>query len=509
MCFTVLFQALLTFYRGILLEKLQNKMALISAHEFLSHLFRLPMSFFDQRYSGDLAERVENNNNVSTFLAGDLGETVLNIIVAMFYLILLLTYSPLLTLIGIASVVFNLFIVKFSSTSIANDTMKMQQDQGKMIGSVFAGLNITSTLKASGAENEYVGRIQGYYAKTILLEQQLGKRQQILNAIPEVAGEISNIVVMMVGGILVINGNMTAGMLVAYTSLLSSFTEPVNQLVGFIQKIQTLKADMSRVEDIMKYEEDEKFSKQEVVTMTTKLTGEIELKNISFGYSILEKPLVEDFNFYLPCGSSIAFVGASGCGKSTVSKIVSGLYMPWSGEVLMDNINSRQIQKEIMSSSVSTVSQSITLFSGTIRDNLTMWNRNVLDEDIVKAAKDACIHEVITSKPGAYDFVLSEGGTNLSGGQRQRLEIARALVTNPSILIMDEATSALDPIVEKEIIDNIKRRGCTCLIVAHRLSAIRDCDEIIVMERGKIVQRGTHTELASKEGHYQRLIQNI
>ena len=323
------------------------------------------------------------------------------------------------------------------------------------------------------------------------------------------AGEISNIVVMMVGGILVINGNMTAGMLVAYTSLLSSFTEPVNQLVGFIQKIQTLKADMSRVEDIMKYEEDEKFSKQEVVTMTTKLTGEIELKNISFGYSILEKPLVEDFNFYLPCGSSIAFVGASGCGKSTVSKIVSGLYMPWSGEVLMDNINSRQIQKEIMSSSVSTVSQSITLFSGTIRDNLTMWNRNVLDEDIVKAAKDACIHEVITSKPGAYDFVLSEGGTNLSGGQRQRLEIARALVTNPSILIMDEATSALDPIVEKEIIDNIKRRGCTCLIVAHRLSAIRDCDEIIVMERGKIVQRGTHTELASKEGHYQRLIQNI
>jgi ABC-type bacteriocin/lantibiotic exporter with double-glycine peptidase domain len=314
---------------------------------------------------------------------------------------------------------------------------------------------------------------------------------------------------MMVGGILVINGNMTAGMLVAYTSLLSSFTEPVNQLVGFIQKIQTLKADMSRVEDIMKYEEDEKFSKQEVVTMTTKLTGEIELKNISFGYSILEKPLVEDFNFYLPCGSSIAFVGASGCGKSTVSKIVSGLYMPWSGEVLMDNINSRQIPKEIMSSSVSTVSQSITLFSGTIRDNLTMWNRNVLDEDIVKAAKDACIHEVITSKPGAYDFVLSEGGTNLSGGQRQRLEIARALVTNPSILIMDEATSALDPIVEKEIIDNIKRRGCTCLIVAHRLSAIRDCDEIIVMERGKIVQRGTHTELASKEGHYQRLIQNI
>ncbi len=506
---TVLFQASLTYYRGMLLQKLQNKMALVSAHDFLSHMFRLPMSFFDQRYSGDLAERVENNNNVSVFLAGDLAETVLNILVAMFYLILLILYSPVLTIIGVCSVVINLALVKFSSSAMSNSTMKMQQDQGKLIGSVFAGLNITSTLKASGTENEYVGRIQGYYAKTILLEQQLGKKQQILNAIPAVAGEISNVLVLMVGGVLVIKGNMTAGMLVAYTSLLGSFTEPINQLVGFIQKIQTLKADMSRVEDIMKYEEDEKFNAVESVPMTTKLSGEIELKNIAFGYSILEKPLVEHFDFHLDSGKSIAFVGASGCGKSTVSKIISGLYIPWDGQILMDGVNCRNIPKEIIASSVSTVSQNIMLFSGSIRDNLTMWNKNILDEDMVRAAKDACIHEMITTKPEAYEFELTEGGSNLSGGQRQRLEIARALVTNPSILIMDEATSALDPIVEKEIVDNIKRRGCTCVIVAHRLSAIRDCDEIIVMDRGKIVQRGTHDELALVEGHYQRLIQNI
>ncbi len=506
---TAVFQAILTFSRGMLLEKLQNKMALVSAHQFLSHMFRLPMGFFDQRASGDLAKRVENNNNVSTFLAGDLAETVLNIMVAAFYLILLLMYSPVLTLIGVCSIVLNICLMKFSSDAISNLTMKMQQDQGKMIGAIFSGLNITSTLKASGAENEYVGRIQGYYAKTILLEQKLGKKQEVLNAIPQVANEMTNVLVMMFGGVLVINGKMTAGMLVAYTSLLTSFTEPVNKLVSFIQKIQTLKADMSRVEDIMKYEEDEKFSEIKTIPMTTKLTGEVELEDISFGYSILEKPLVEGFNFYLPSGSSIAFVGASGCGKSTVSKIVSGLYMPWGGEVRMDGIPVRQIPKEIMASSVSTVSQDITLFSGSIRDNLTMWNKNVMDVDMVKAAKDACIHDAITSKPGAYDFRLTEGGTNLSGGQRQRLEIARALVTNPSILIMDEATSALDPIVEKQIIDNIKRRGCTCIIVAHRLSAIRDCDEIIVMERGKIAQRGRHEELAEVEGHYKRLIQNI
>lgn len=379
-----------------------------------------------------------------------------------------------------------------------------------MIGAVFAGLNITSTLKASGAENEYVSRILGYYAKTIRLEQKLGKMQQMINAIPEVFNEISNVLVLLFGGILVIRGSMTAGMLVAYTSLLTSFTEPVNKLVGFIQKIQTLKADMSRVEDIMKYETDKKYEESEnTVHMTTKLTGEVELKDISFGYSILEEPLVDNFFFKLKSGSSIAFVGASGCGKSTVSKIVSGLYVPWNGQILMDGIDVRNIPKEIMSSSVSTVSQSITLFSGTIRDNLTMWNSSILEEDIIKAAKDACIHDVITKKPGAYEFVLDEGGANLSGGQRQRLEIARALVTNPTILIMDEATSALDPLVEKEIIDNIKRRGCTCVIVAHRLSAIRDCDEIIVMERGKIVQRGGHTELSEQPGHYQRLIQNI
>ena len=509
MAFTVLFKQGLTYYRGMLLQRFQNKMALTSAHEFLSHMFRLPMSFFDQRYSGDLAQRVDNNNNVSTFLAGELAETVLNIFVAAFYLILLLVYSPLLTLIGIFNVVFNLVVVKLSSNSISSMTMKFQQDQGKLVGSLFAGLNITATLKASGAESGYVSRIQGNYAKTTLLEQKIGKRQEILNAIPTAANEITSVLVLMLGGLLVIKGNLTAGMLVAYTSLLDSFTDPVNKLVQFVQKIQTLKADMSRVEDIMKYEEDDKFKETKKVPMTMKLEGVVDLEDISFGYSILEKPLVEGFNFHLNSGSSIAFVGASGCGKSTVSKIVSGLYLPWGGEVRMDGVPVANIPKEILSSSISTVSQEITLFSGTIKDNLTMWNKSVMDVDIVKAAKDACIHDVITSKPGAYDFKLAEGGSNLSGGQRQRLEIARALVTNPSILIMDEATSALDPVVEKEIIDNIKRRGCTCVIVAHRLSAIRDCDEIIVMDRGKIVQRGNHEELAKVDGHYQRLIQNI
>lgn len=506
----ILLNAGLSFYRSIILQKLQYKMILISAHKFLSHLFRLPISFFDQRYPGDLAGRVENNNNISTFLAGDLAETVLNLFVAIFYLVLLIIYSPLLTIIGIINVAINIIVVQRSSKTISNIAIKLQQDQGKTMGAVCAGINITSTLKASGTENEYVSRILGYYAKNINIEQRLSRIQKILNIIPQVADSVSTILVLMIGGILVIKGHMTIGMLVAFSSLLNSFTSPVEALVGFVQKIQTLKADMNRVDDILHYGLDVKFKNTEKkINTKTKLSGNVELKDISFGYSILKEPLVENFNFKLSSGQSIAFVGSSGCGKSTVSKLISGLYQPWKGEILLDNMPMDKISKSVLCSSVSTVSQSVTLFSGTIRDNLTMWNSGVLESDMIRAAKDACIHDVITSKPGAYDFRLSEGASNLSGGQRQRLEIARALTTNPSILIMDEATSALDPLIEKQILDNIKRRGCTCIVVAHRLSAIRDCDKIIVMDNGKIAQTGSHDELAQTDGLYKRFINNL
>ncbi len=506
----ILFQAILYFYRGWILDRLQNKLSLVSCHALLGHLFRLPIQFFDQRYAGDLSERVGHNDKVSEFLAGELAETVLNLFSACFYLILLILYSPILALVGLGDVVVNLAVVKLSAASVANNTIKMQQDEGKMIGAIYAGLSITSTLKASGAENEYVNRIQGHYAKTIRMEQNLGRLQGILNSIPPITSQLAGLFVLMLGSILIIRGKMTVGMLVAFTGLLSGFTAPVEQLVRFVQRIQKMKSSMGQLQDILQYEQDEVYQEtEEKIPMTEKLSGEVELRNVSFGYSRLQPPLIEDFSFYLPCGSSTAFVGNSGCGKSTVSKLVSGLYLPWGGEIRFDGIPAGKIPKEVMFSSIATVSQEIMLFSGSIRDNLTMWNSSILEEDMIRAAKDACIHEVITKKPGAYEYQLTEGGRNLSGGQRQRLEIARALVTNPTILILDEATSALDPVTEKEILDNIKRRGCTCIIVAHRLSAIRDCDEILVMEDGKVVQRGSHQELVQQEGHYQRLVQAI
>jgi len=510
MCATVLLQAILTIYRNLVLAKLQKKMVLLSAREFLHNMFRLPISFFDQRYVGDLSGRVSNNANVSVFLAGELAETALNIFVAIFYLVLLLIYSPILTAIALATVVVNLLVVKITSSMLSNASIKLQQDSGKLAGAVCAGLSITSTLKASGAENEYVGRILGYNARTICTEQKLSKTQQVINAIPDAVKMLGDVLILIVGGLIVINGNMTVGMLVAFTTLFGSFSEPIDALVGFVKNIQTTKADINRVEDIMKYPLDEKFdSATEKKQMKTKLDGSVELDDIAFGYSKLKDPIVAGFSFKIECGSSIAFVGSSGCGKSTVSKIVSGLYKPWQGRLLFDGIPVEEIPNEVMNASVSTVSQNITLFSGTVRDNLTMWNSSISESDMIAAAKDACIHDIISQKPGAYDYKLTEGATNLSGGQRQRLEIARALATNPTVLIMDEATSALDPVVEKKIMDNIKRRGCTCVIVAHRLSAIRDCDQIIVMNRGKIVQRGSHDELAQIDGHYKRFISNL
>ena len=507
---TLLFQQFFTWLRSKVLQNLNIKMMLLSGYKFLDHMFKLPINFFEQRYAGDLVQRVGNNTNVNNFLSGELAETVLNVIVAIFYLILLLLYSPVLTLIGVAGVAITLGTSIYLSKSLESLSTKSQQDQGKLTGSVYSGLSVMNTLKATGTENEYVARILGNSARYADSEQTIGRTAQISQELPDAITKVFNILVLMVGGKLVIDGNITAGTLVAFSELLGSFTSPVNKLAGFMQKLQTLKADMARVEDIENYDISRQFKPNpDRVTFKDKLTGKVELKDVSFGYSVLKPPLITDFSFKLEPGKTIALVGSSGSGKSTVGKLISGLNDAWEGEVLFDDVPLRNIPENIYTMSVSTVSQDIFLFAGTVKENLTLWNNTVMDEDIVRAAKDACIHDTIIRHPGAYEYRLSEGGSNFSGGQRQRLEIARALINNPTVLVLDEATSALDPIVEKQVMDNIRRRGCTCIIIAHRLSTIRDCDEIIVMDQGHIVQRGTHDEMKAIEGPYHELIKTV
>ncbi|MGN1367601.1 MAG: NHLP family bacteriocin export ABC transporter peptidase/permease/ATPase subunit [Aristaeellaceae bacterium] len=503
----ILLKEVLSYYRSLVLEKLKTKMTLISFRNFLGHIFRLPISFFDQRYTGDLVNRMSNDAEVSRFLAGDLTKTCLNLLTACFYLVILILYSPVMTMVGALKVVVCVLSMVLSARELRNATIKLQMSSGKVNGAVSAGLSITDSIKASGVEMEYSNRILGHQAKYVAFEQELTRRQQMLAMIPDAMGKIVDVLLLLVGGMMVIQGRMTMGMLVAYNSLYDSFCEPVDDLVSFFRSLQQLRSNISRVEDVEKHEESIRFTEQiPLRPMTGKLRGNVELKDVSFGYSVIRPPVIEHFNFSLSSGEMIAFVGSSGCGKSTISKVISGLYRQWSGEVLFDGVPQNEIPHQVFNNSVATVSQDIHLFSGTILDNLTMWDPTVPEADIDAAARDACIDDFIMQQPGGYGFRLDEGAHNISGGQRQRLEIARALAKKPSILIMDEATSALDPLVEKKIMDNIRRRGCTCVLVAHRLSAIRDCNQIVVMRNGRIVERGTHASLMRSGGYYASLM---
>lgn len=497
----------LTWYRDMILQKLSGHMNLTFSNSFLAHMLKLPISFFDQRSAGDLTSRMDSNNEVNSFLADDLAETVLNVIIAIFYVVVLMLYSPLLTCIGLFNVAICITVIYFSNKSVASISLRIQMSAGKLNSSMCTGYGMSDTIKATSVENEYITRVLGNQAKQVNDVQKLYRFQKIVNAIPTATGNIMDVLILMVGGILIINGKMTMGMLLAFNSLFDSFCDPVNKLVSFIYKIQTLKANICRVDDVERYEEDNRYSNENKSDKYI-FNGKVELKNVAFGYSKLKPALVEKFGFKLEPGESIAFVGPSGCGKSTVTKLVSGLYHPWEGEVLLDDIPLDDISKTVYNSAVATVSQNISLFSGTIRDNLTMWRNDILEELLDEAAKDACIYDDIMAM-GGYDAKLSEGALNMSGGQRQRLEIARALVTNPAVLILDEATSALDAKTEELVLSNIRKRGCTCIIVAHRLSAIRDCKQIIVMKHGKVVESGDHSSLIKADGYYKELVSNM
>lgn len=508
MILTAIYDAYFTYINSKITLMLRTKMSLISTDKMISHLLRLPMDFFEQRMAGDIVSRVQNNSAVTSFLAGQLVGTLISVVTASVYFIIMLFYSPVLSLVGLGFSIVSIVIAIVTSRKIRFTTMKFGMDSGKLYGSLYNGLSASSSLKAVGAENEYTGRMLGYYAEVNNNDQKLGRMQTTLGIIPNMLKTINTVVLLIWGSYYVVNGSLSIGMLMAFSGFLASFSGPFGDVVGFVRSIQQVKNDMLRVEDVMNYREEENYvAEKEESMLGKKLRGEIELKDISFAYGKLDKPFIKNFNFHLNSGRTIALVGASGCGKSTVAKMLSCLYRPWTGDIFLDGVELERVPQEVISASISVVNQTVSLFEGSIYENIAGWNSVIAEEDVIQAAKDACLHDEITMKQGAYDFKLVENGSNLSGGQRQRVEIAKALAINPTILIMDEATSALDTATEKQILDNIKRRHCTCVIVAQRLSTIRDCDEIIVLDHGVIKERGTHEELMSiKNGRYYNLI---
>lgn len=507
---TLVVQGVLTWLQRYYLLRLETKLALATSSRFFNHILRLPTAYFGQRFAGEIGSRVQINDRVAKVVSGKLATTVIDSVMTVFYAVLMFFYDVSLTLVVIGIGLLNIAAVKLAARIRTDASRRLTQDKGKLMGTAMNGLRMIETLKATGSEGEYFARWSGYYAKTINTEQSLGVLTQVSSTVPPFVQTFSTAAVLVLGGLKVMNGELTVGMLVAYQTLLNSFTRPLTTFVQFGSTLQELQADMNRLDDVLRYPEDSQYAQDRerlgYDPKVVKLSGKVELRNVSFGYSPLEKPLIEDFSLTVQPGRRVALVGASGSGKSTAAKLVSGLYEPWSGEILFDDTPRKQIPRDLLVNSLGMVDQEIFLFGGSVAENVTMWDPTIPPPRVSQACKDAAISDVVEAREGSYQTRIQEGGGNFSGGQCQRLEIARALVGEPTVVILDEATSALDPTTEAWIDENMRRRGCSCIIIAHRLSTIRDCDEIVVLERGKIVQRGTHEEMKDVDGPYRRLI---
>ena len=487
--------------------KINGKMAVVGNMSFMWKVMRLPMKFFSQRMAGDIQQRQASNAGIASALVDTVAPLVLQTAMLIFYFVVMIRYSLLLTALGVLSILGQVFVSNIISKKRVNLTRVMMRDAGKLASATVGGIEMIETIKASGAENGFFEKWSGYQASVNTQNVRFQRLNSYLGVIPLILTELANTAVLVLGVYLCMTGQFTVGMVMAFQGFLASFMQPAKQLITAGQQFQELRTEMERVEDVMKYPTDVEIDEEiDEDADYEKLSGTVELKNVTFGYSKLSPPLIENFSMKLEPGSRVAFVGASGCGKSTLAKLISGLYQPWEGEILFDGKHISEINRSVFTGSVAVVDQDITLFEDTIENNIKMWDSTIEDYEMMMAARDAQIHDDIMQREGGYRYKLTEGGRDFSGGQRQRLEIARVLAQDPTIIVMDEATSALDAKTEYDVVNAVKMRDITCIVIAHRLSTIRDCDEIIVFDHGKVVERGTHDELMAFGGKYTELV---
>ncbi len=508
---TLFFMVLFSWLQQFMILRLQTKLTITTNAGFMWHLLRLPSSFFSQRYAPEITSRCRLNEMLATILSGQFTTAVLNLGMAVFYLGVMSYYDGLLTLFGLVVVLVNVGVVRILAPRRHDEFMRMIQETGKAQALMLGALQSIDTIKSQGMEQDTFSFWAASHAGAVNGTQRLGILTTLGSMAPVVMAGVYNTLILGAGALRITQGEMTIGELVAFQVLANMMVVPVGQLSILGGTVQDASACMKRLDDVLDHDvetsvEDLAVSRDSLLVRNENLTGHLVLDNVTFGYSSLDPPLLENFSLNIEPGARVALVGNSGSGKSTIAKIAAGLYPPWSGQILLDNIPRQDIPEFVLKNCVAMVDQNIFMFEGSFRENLTLWDEFIRDEDIIQSCKDADIYETIIRRPGGLDGHLNENGTNLSGGQRQCLEIARTLVRNPALLILDEASNALDPVREHKIDLNIRQRGCSCLIVAHRLSTIRDADEIIVLDQGRVVQRGTHDQLLEEGGLYKTLI---
>ena len=490
--------------------RINGKLAIVGNSSFMWKILRLPMEFFSQRMAGDIQSRQNSNTEVASNLVNTFAPLALNTAMMFFYLVIMIRMSIPMTVVGMISVLINALFSRYISEKRINVARVQVRDSGKLTGTTIAGIEMIESIKASGSETGFFGRWAGYQASVNAQDVKFSQMNEYLGLLPQIVSTVTDVLVLCMGIALAMRGRFTPGMISQFGIYMKQFLAPADQLISTGQTIQELRTEMERIEDVMEYRTDEladnEVSADAGDVSFAKLSGRVEMRDVTFGYSPLGKPLIQNFSMTLEPGRSIAFVGASGSGKSTLAKLLSGLYKPWSGEILFDGKPIIDIDKAVFRGSLAVVDQDITLFEDTIANNIKMWDTTIENYEMILAARDAQIHDKILEREGGYEYKIRENGSDFSGGERQRLEIARVLAQDPTIVIMDEATSALDARTEYNVVKSIRDRGVTTIVIAHRLSTIRDCDEIIVMDHGLVTERGTHEELIALGGMYTDLV---
>ena len=484
------------------------KLNIIASSRFISSILQMPMSAIERYSSGELVARYSSIAKISKAVDSFFPAMVLCIrpfICAW----LMMLYSWKLGLIVVFSMTSLVVVMRLTASSLKRKAKGMEVSDAQLQGVTMIGMKNLETIKSMGAERVFYNQWEQNYVEALNARVRSMMNMIAVGSAPILVLQFCNALILCLGAWYILQGELTPGMLLATQGLATSIIFPINNTIKSTQKIYQSHAALERMEEVEQAaagRQTMQIPDIEDLPEQYKLEGEIELRDVTFGYDRSQPPVLSHFSLKIKAGERVAFVGFSGCGKSTIAKLMSGLYEPWEGEVLFDGVPLRQINHTVLLNSLSVVNQDITLFEGTIADNIKMWDESIEDFAMVMAANDAQIHKVIAERPGVYQAMVTENGKNFSGGQRQRIEIATALAKDPTILIMDEGTSALDPKTEELVMQHISQLGITVVQIAHRLSTIRDCDHIYVMERGHLIQHGTHDELRQQEGLYSELI---